>query len=150
MNCKTGVARRVLGDLVLLASAVVWFGCNSSPALELADTRRAANNAFAAANGAFESGDFETARQKYEEALDIGGLNPDNFVLAKLKLAVCWGYQGKYDEALAALDEVEPGAGCLDQIYAARSFVYRKKGDRSEARDWWNKARRINRQVKEF
>ena len=133
--------------LVVLAAAA---GCGAAPGEEYADLRRNCKAALDEAETVFAQGNFEAACQKYDEALQPGGLNPDLYVLAVTKRAVCWGYQGKFDEAFAALDEVAPGAANLDMIYAARSFLLRKQGKIPEAKAAWGQAKRINRSVEQF
>lgn len=133
--------------LVLLAMIVV--GC-SYPGEEVADVRRQANQAYADGLSAFDAKDRTLAEQKFTAAIDAGGLNPDSYMDAAIKRAVCWAAASKSDEALAELTKLESGGGPPDAIFIARSYVLRKQGKAAESRAALAKARQYNRTVQEF
>jgi len=123
-------------------------GCGTSS--EVVQTREAAYAAAAKGNAAFASRDYAGAAEHLSAAVKGGGLNPDAYANAAVKLAVCYGATSKYDQAIALLEELERGAPNLDQIYAARSYVLRKQGKAAESRAALAKARQFNRAVQEF
>jgi hypothetical protein len=136
------------GNLIVLTAAIA-VGC-SYAGEEAADTRRIANQAYGEGLAAFNAKDRALAEQKFTTAIDAGGLNPDSYVDAAIKRAVCWGAASKFDEALAELAKLESGGGPLDQILAARSYILAKQGKAAEARAALAQARRYNRTVQEF
>jgi tetratricopeptide (TPR) repeat protein len=137
--------RRILASG--FAAVCLLAGCGSS---EVIETRENAYAAVAAGDQAFQSRDYATAAERYAVAVNGGGLNPDAYASAAVKLAVSYGALKKFDEAHAMLDKLEQGAPNLDEIHAARSFVLKKQGKAAEARAAFAKARRINPRIQEF
>jgi tetratricopeptide (TPR) repeat protein len=133
----------------LCFSAMLLAGCGSSNS-QLAEKRVNAYEAAAKGDEAFQIRDYSTAAERLASAVDGGGLNPDAYAAAAVKLAVCYGATGKFTEANDLLDKLEKGAPNLDQVYAARSFVLRKQGKAAESRAVLAKARRYNRLIQEF
>jgi Flp pilus assembly protein TadD len=146
MTTSTSMSRRLrLACLGFLVAA----GC-SAPGSEHEDSRVSAYKANAEALVAFEAKDYATAEPGFVAAIESGVLNPDVYCQAVVRLAVCHGSAGKYDEALAELDKLGPAAGNQDEIYAARAFVLAKQGKAADARTALGKARQFNRSVQEF
>ena len=85
---------------------------------------------------------FDEATEQYRKAIE---LNP-NFMPAYRNLARCYAVQGKFEEALGALDQIkssEDGANDLD----LRGYIYARSGKRSEALkilDEFNKLRDVH------
>jgi tetratricopeptide (TPR) repeat protein len=142
MRPKRGTVGPVFAALWLLA------GCGGQT--EVVNTRQNAYAAAAQADQAFQSRDYATAAERYAVAVNGGGLNPDAYASAAVKLAVSYGALKKFDEAHAMLDKLEQGAPNLDEINAARSFVFKKQGKAAEARAAFAKAKRFNPRVQEF
>jgi len=124
-------------------------GCGSSSS-ELAEKRVNAYEAAANGDKAFESRDYAVAAEHLAAAVNGGGLNPDAYADAAVKLAVCYAATGKISEANEMLDKLEKGAPNLHQVYAARSFVLKKQGKAAESRAELIKAKRRNPAVQEF
>ena len=141
LYCRRGT------PLVLIATLAV--GC-SYPGEKVADVRRTAQQAYAEGLTAFDAKDRTLAEQKFPAAIDAGGLNPDSYMDAAVKRAVCWAAASKSDDALAELAKLESGGGPPDSISIARSYVLRKQGKAAESRAALAKARQYNRTVQEF
>ena len=135
-----------LSSVVTIFAAV---GC-SDPGSEHEDARRSASDAYSQALTAFNAKDRVAAEQHFTAALDTGGLNPDSYVDALVKRAVCRSAAGRHDEALADLEKLSDGGGAEDQVLAARSYLLAKQGKAAEARAALAKARQYNRTVQEF
>jgi tetratricopeptide (TPR) repeat protein len=125
-------------------------GCGGNAGAKLEDSRKAAYAAFNAAVEAFKSGDYAAAEPKLTEALDLHVLNPDVYCEATAKRAVCWGASGKYDEALAELDQLGPAAPNQAEICAARAYIFKKQGKPAQANAAMAQARKFDRNLKEF
>src|SRR5687768_3040007 len=121
---------RLPARLFPIAAASI-IGC-SYPGEDSANTRRAASQAYNEATAALASRDYSLATSKFTAAIDLGGLNPDLYADACLKRAICHGASGKYDEALAELNQLESAGLDRDKIYAARSYVLAKQGKAAE------------------
>ena len=113
------------------------------------ETRKSAQEAFNAAEAAFDGKDFSLAEKEYTAALE-GGLNIDSLDTAGVKRAVSRAELGNLDQAMADLVEWEQNAMQMDLVYAAQSYVLEKQGDTKQAKAAWKKARRINRRVRKF
>lgn len=124
-------------------------GCGDAGS-QHADARTAAYAAVNEGNAAFNSRDYTSAEPKLASAIASQLLNPDVYCEASVRHAVCLGSARKFDEALAELDAIGPGAPNIDQIYAARSYVLAKQGKAAESRAALAKARQANRAVQEF
>jgi tetratricopeptide (TPR) repeat protein len=124
-------------------------GCSSSDA-DNAAIRQSASDAYSAGIQAFDAKDYPKAVESFSVAISQGGLNPDSYTDAAVKLAVGYGATGKFDEAAQLLDNLERGAPELDLVYAARSYVLAKQGKLAESRAALAKARQYNRTVQEF
>jgi tetratricopeptide (TPR) repeat protein len=146
MTTSTSMSRRLrLACLGFLVAA----GC-SAPGSENEDARVSAYAANADGLKAFAAKDYATAEPALVSAVDAGVLNPDIYCQAIVRIAVCRGAAGKYDEALAELDKLGPAAPNQDEIFAARAFILAKQGKAADARTALAKARQINRAVQEF
>jgi tetratricopeptide (TPR) repeat protein len=141
--------RAALALGVSFAAAALVPGCGGT-STETINVRETAAAALAKGDAAFASRDYAGALPHLEESVNSGGLNADAYSDAAVKLVVCYGATGKYDEALKLLEILEGGAPNLDQVYAARSFVLRKQGKVAEANAALAMARRYNRTIKEF
>jgi tetratricopeptide (TPR) repeat protein len=131
---------------IALLGVVIGCASNEQPAT----TREEAAQALTRGNEAFNRKDYAAASTDLTIALSAGGLAPDDYATAMVKRAVCWGAEGKYEEALAELTKLEASAPNLDQILAARAFVLKKQGKVAEANAAMAKARQYNRTIKEF
>jgi len=139
------IARQAYAGLLMLAA----FGCGA-PGEEHEDARRSAYANYNEGLAAFASKDYATAEAKLTAAIEARGLNPDVKCDAVVKRAICWVKSGKYNEALADLDSLGAGASNMDQIHAARSYIYKKQGKAAESRTELIKAKRLNPAVQEF
>lgn len=137
--------------IYLLTTIAIVFaiGCGA-PGEQMAEARISAYQSYDEAEKAFLARDYATAEPKYAAALSGGGLNADLYSDALVKHALCLAVGGKTSEASAALDKLEPEAINLDQIYVARSFIFKKQGKAAESRAALAKARQYNRTVQEF
>jgi tetratricopeptide (TPR) repeat protein len=124
-------------------------GCGGT-AQSLIDARKSVQEAFNAAEAAFDGKDFAVAEKEYTNALEAGGLYPDLLDIAMVKRAVSRANLGNLDQAMADLTELERYAMQMDLVYAAQSFVLAKQGKKREASAAWNKARQINRAVEQY
>ena len=132
-----------------VAAAALLCGCGSSNP-ELAAQRESGYAAVSKGEAAFASRDYASALEPLKSAVNEGALNPDVYAASAVKLVVCYGATGKFDEATALLDKLESGAPNLDAVYAARSYVLAKRGRAAESRAALAKARQYNRTVQEF
>lgn len=146
MAPSTSMSRRLrLACLGFLVAA----GC-SAPGSENEGARVNAYAANSEALQAFAAKDYATAEPLFAAAIEGGVINPDVYCQAVVRLAVCRGAAGQYDEALAELDKLGPAASNQDEIYAARAFILGKQGKAADARTALAKARQYNRTVQEF
>jgi tetratricopeptide (TPR) repeat protein len=136
--------------ITALALALPIAGCGGAPGAQLEATRRAANDALREAIVDFASKNYAAAEPKLTAALTEGGLNPDLWCEAMAKRAVCWGAAGRYDEALAELNRIGSAAPNQAEIFAARSFIFKKQGKLAEANAALAQAKRWDRTIKEF
>jgi hypothetical protein len=116
----------------------------------LATTREEASAALERGFKAFEQANYSAAAPDLELGVKSGGLSPDAYCSAAVKLAVCYAADGKFDEANTLLDQLERGAPNMDEVYAARSYVLKKQGKAVESRAALAKARQRNRAIQEF
>ncbi len=123
-------------------------GCGGSS--ELAHTRETAHAAVQEGQAAFASRDFATTAAKLAPAVASGMLNVDVYCQATVELAIAYAADGKYDEALAALDKLTAEAPNQAEIFAARSFVFKKQGKSREAAAALQQARKLNPRIKEY
>jgi tetratricopeptide (TPR) repeat protein len=135
----------VLMRMVLVVSIA---GCNSSS--QLASNREFAYQASRAADIAFESRQYQQARDQFTQAIDSGGLVIDVYVSAVIRRAICSAALDDFSAAHADLDLMEQGAPNLDEVFAARSYVLNQQGKKKAAKAAWAKARQINRGVEQF
>lgn len=135
--------------LLAFSLCALLLGCGY-PGEELEDARRTSQKNYEEALSLFASKDRASAELKFTAAIDGGGLNPDAYTDAAIKRAVCWGSDGKTDEALTMLQSLESGGGPPDLIETARSFILAKQGKAAESRVALAKARRLNPKVQEF
>lgn len=135
-----------LAFLLSIGSCVLGCG-GSSQSRE--DIRKTAQESFNAAETSFEGKDYTAAEKEYTVALG-GGLNIDYLDKAAVKRAICRAEMGDIDQATADLNEWEQKALQLDLVYAAQSYVFEKQGKSKEAREAWNKAKRINKNVQKL
>lgn len=132
-----------------LAVALLLCGCSSSNP-ELAAKRETGSAAVAKGEAAFANRDYAAAAESLSAAVNDGVLNPDVYSSAAVKLVVCYGATGKFEEANALLAKLDAGAPNLDQVNAARAYVLAKQGKAAESRAALAKARQYNRMVQEF
>ncbi len=132
-----------------LLALVLAIGCSSSDGRN-GGSRRSAYVALDEANVAFAARDFAGAEEKLTTAIDARVLNPDSYCQAVTKRALCSAVAGKFEEALADLDKLGPAPSNADEVFIARSFIYKKQGKAAESRAALAKARQFNRTVKEF
>lgn len=137
-----------IGHSLLLIALAFTPGCGGSTGDS--GSRQTAAQAAETARQEFDQRNYAAAAEHFTQAIDAGGLNSDLYVDAVLRRAVCYGAEGKFDEALADLSKIEQGAPNLDQLLAARAFVLKKMGKTVEANAAMAKARQINRTIKEF
>ena len=134
-------------QLLLLFSALS--GCNSAEERG-ADVRRASYASYEEGLAALEAKQYAAAEEKFSAAIAEGGLNFDILCDAHIKRAVCRAAAGRFDEALAELQEVEDHGGDLGAVESARSYIFRKQGNEARARAAWARARQLNPLVQEF
>jgi tetratricopeptide (TPR) repeat protein len=132
--------------------AVVTFAasCGCSGSSDLAQSRETAYAAVREGQTAFDARDYATAVAKLAPAVASGMLNVDVYCQATVELAIAYAADGKYDEALAALDKLTAEAPNQAEILAARSFVFKKQGKAREAAAAWQQARKLNPRIKEY
>ncbi len=140
---------RLTASMPCLAAALLLCGCSSSNP-ELAAKRETGSAAVAKGEAAFANRDYAAAGESLSAAVNDGVLNPDVYSSAAVKLVVCYGATGKFDEANALLAKLDAGAPNLDQVNAARAYVLAKQGKAAESRAALAKARQYNRSVQEF
>jgi tetratricopeptide (TPR) repeat protein len=130
-------------------AACLLTGCGGHT--EVVNTRENAYAAVVQADQAFQSRDYATAAERYDVAVNGGGVNPDVYASSSVKLAISHAMLKKFDDAIAVLDKIEQeGAPNLAEIYAARSFILKKQGKAAESRAALAKARRYNPRIQEF
>jgi len=134
----------------LLMCLTCFCGCNGGTSAELTGTRVHAQKSYSDGAEAFANRNYVAAEDNLAAAYESGGLNLDMLCDAGVKLAVCRSASGRFDEAHQLLDSLEHGAPNMDEVYAARSYILRKQGKRTEALAAWNDARQLNRGVPEF
>lgn len=83
---------------------------------------RSAEDHFRQGSQAFAAGDRAAALEHFDQAL-AGSLQPDMAAEALIKRAYCLADAGRFDEALADLDEAEQGAPRPSEVEAARKYV---------------------------
>jgi tetratricopeptide (TPR) repeat protein len=139
--------RRALTLLIMIAFAAPLLGCSGVPS---APDRKSTSETLQMGLDAFSHKSYGPAAEALTVAIDSTQLNSDQYVDAMIKRAICYGAEGKYDDALADLTKLEAGAPNLDQVFAARAFVLKKQGKVAEANAAMAKARQYNRTIKEI
>jgi tetratricopeptide (TPR) repeat protein len=121
---------------------IVLIGCGKTqmPASQL----RNAETAYSEAVDALQEKDYATALERFNAAIDEGGLNPDMFADALLRSAECHIELGNLEDAAGVLDSLEANAPELDQFHLVRCKLYSKQGDIAKARAAFQAAREIN------
>jgi tetratricopeptide (TPR) repeat protein len=132
--------------------AVVTFAgsCGCGGSSDLAHTRETAYAAVQVGQTAFAARNYAAAADKLEPAISSGMLNVDVYCQATVELAISYAADGKYDEALAALDKLTAEAPNQAEILAARGFVFKKQGKAREAAAALAQARKLNPKIKEY
>lgn len=123
-------------------------GCSSGDAGN-PELRRSAEESQQQGIELVEQGDYQGAYDELSTAI-TGGLNADLYSEALVYHAVAATHLGKFEEAQKNFETLEQGATNLDEVFAAQSFFHLKQGNQSEAKKYWNQARRINPRVKKF
>jgi len=136
--------------LVLFLAMAICVGCGGGTSSGLVDRRQQAQQYFDQGQEDFDNGDFQSAREHFDQAITGGGLHPDIYTEAHIMRAVCAAHESDFAAAHEDLDKMEQGAPDPDRIFAARSFVFAKEGKMNESRNLWNQARRINPRVRQF
>lgn len=114
------------------------------------DLRASTYAAFDEGVKAMESRDYQAAVQHFSVAIETGGLNADTYTEARICRAICLASTKQFSKAHADLDEIEPYAGNVEDVYAARALVLRLEGKKAAADQAVAKARKINPQVRKF
>jgi predicted negative regulator of RcsB-dependent stress response len=105
---------------------------------EFADTPYADQATLVLARLDVDAGDFSAAEAKLARVAD-GSKDPDLRTVARLRLARVLLAQGRYDDALAALDKAK--APAIDaRVLELRGDVKLAQGDRAGALDQWRQA----------
>lgn len=105
---------------------------------EFADTPYADQATLVLARLDVDAGDFSAAEAKLARVAD-GSKDPDLRTVARLRLARVLLAQGRYDDALAALDKAR--APAVDaRVLELRGDVKLAQGDRAGALDQWRQA----------
>jgi len=126
----------------VLGVALLLTGCGKTQmsAVQLRD----AEAAYTEAVDAHSEKDYATALERFNAAIDEGGLNPDMFADALLRSADCHIELGNLDDASVVLDSLEANAPELDQFHLVRCKLYSKQGDIAKARAAFQAAREVN------
>lgn len=99
------------------------------------------------ATAAAGKGDCASAIPAATTALDSGLLLAELVDDALLVRAKCLAAEGRFDDALADLDEAGRGADDLSVVHAARGDVLLKKGDMGLAKAEYAMAKKMNPKV---
>ena len=140
----TNLHRQSLLGTLLIAGFIALTGCGGTRTADNAGSTEAYNDA----EKAMEAGDYVAAIPHWTQAMDAGGLNPDQYADARIRRGECYGRTGDFAAAHADLDNAEMGAPELDRVYATRAFVFGKEGKKKEAATAMSKAKKENRSVK--
>lgn len=124
----------------LLFVVILLSGCDGASTAQRAD----AQSSLDAASEAAQRKDYVAAEAAWTRAIEIGSLNPDQYVKAHLQRAICRARNKKFSEALADLDTIRDVAPNMDEYHAARSFVLGKQGNDVLSRAEMQQARRLN------
>ena len=108
------------------------------------DTRADAQTAFDAAIHAYSGKQYEPANESFTQALESPGLNADQYVAAYTQRAIARAHLKQFVGAHADLDLATEGAADMAQVHLARAFVLEQEGNSNQARQEFNKARRLN------
>jgi tetratricopeptide (TPR) repeat protein len=138
---------RIVFGLLIAAFFLCHAGCSGDAGNP--DLRLSAEQALADGRAAFDQGQYELAHQHLGEAIK-GGLNADLYSDALVHHAVAAIHLGRFDEALADFERLDQGATNMDQVYAAKSFLALKQGNKTEANRLWQQAVQANPKVKKF
>lgn len=132
----------VAAALVGLATA----GCGGSTVAP--NSAADAQLAYDRGSEAFKTGSYTEALPQLTTALETPGLPPDLIVDALLKRAQCRAEGGDFEAALADVSQAEQGATELDKVHLARGVVLKKQGREQAAREEFQKAHKINPQLR--
>jgi len=135
------VVSMVVGGMLL--------GCGDKTQ-KTAERREVAGQAYDEALDAFQNRDFAGARELFTQAIEVDALHGDRIAPAHIMRAVSAAHEGDFAAAHDDLDRMEGGAPEMDQVHAARSFVFAQEGKANEARAAWNEARKFNPRVRQF
>jgi hypothetical protein len=105
----------------------------------------AAQKSLDAAQAALAEKNLNEASPLLTAAIESGVLSPGDAAAALIDRAVCLARVGMFDLAHDDLDAAK--AAPLDDVHAARSFVFAEEGKPSEAEAVFQKARQINPSV---
>lgn len=142
--------KKALGSLLLFAVIELLCGCGG-PSPEALKTQGAMAS-FNEGNAAFDLRKFDEAKQKLLLAVEPGALTEDFRQLALARLAISQAATGEADAGLASIGEIEKAGFVDDEVgfLVAKSYVLQKSGNRAAAQQAFQKARRLNPQVKPF
>ena len=98
---------------------------------------------------AYSQGNYQQAFDELGTATK-GGLNPDLYSEALVYHAAAAIQLDKFDVAQADFELLDQGATNEDQVLAAKSFLAAKQGNKAQAKQLMQQAKRLNRNIKPF
>lgn len=131
----------------IICTALVGCGGTSEDVIE---SRKAGQQAYDNALQSMAAKDYAAAKEQLETAIKHGRLQLDVKATAYTKLAACQAATGDISAAHATLDDLQQQAPNMDEVFAARSFVFQQEGKTKQAKAAWAKARRMNRYVEKI
>lgn len=118
--------------LGLMAS--LWLpGCSPSPIDEatLVEGQRALDEGLTD----LKSMNHSKAAESFTEAIESGGLSPDQLGEAHFRRAACYAELRQFDSALSDLEIASEGYGRLDEIILLRAWIFEAQGELSHAEE---------------
>jgi tetratricopeptide (TPR) repeat protein len=133
--------------IFIAAVSLCLLGCSGDAGNP--DLRKSAEQALVDGRAAFDQGQFDQAYEQLGLAIQ-GGLNADLYSEALVRHAVAAIHLGKFEDAQADFERLDQGATNMDQVFAAKSFLALKQGNKPEANRLWQQAVRENPKVKKY
>jgi len=137
--------RRALSGSFLFASLAVS-GCAGEDRHGL-PPQKGAEDLLRDSKAAAEAGDCDQAIAAATAALDSGLLLNELIDDALIVRARCLADQGKFDDAMADINEAVRGADDLSAVHAARGDVLLLRGDKEAAQKEYGIAKRMNARI---
>lgn len=136
---------RNLAFPVLLIALLACSGCSDGIP---SDSIATAQGAFDSAKKKLAANDMQATMADIEKAIELPGLDADQYAEAVLIRAQCHTSAGDLDKAEADITEAEMGSPNPALLHLTRAFLLKKQGKDSESKKEFSKAKRIDSGVK--